>query len=69
MWKLLCGDNSAASYLGYIADAATDLLTGKDEQEAVSGMIAPGLHREKSVLHYNLFENLNIYPAANGNGI
>ena len=33
MWKLLCGDNSAASYLGYIADAATDLLTGKDEQD------------------------------------
>ena len=33
MWKLLCGDNSAASYLGYIADAATDLLTGKAEQD------------------------------------
>lgn len=32
MWKLLCGDSSAGSYLGYIADAATDLLTGKTEQ-------------------------------------
>ena len=33
MWKLLCGDSSAGSYLGYIADAATDLLTGKPEQD------------------------------------
>lgn len=32
MWKLLCGDSSAASYLGYLADAATDLLTGKAGQ-------------------------------------
>ncbi len=32
MWKLLCGDNSAGSYLGYLADAATDLLTGKTEE-------------------------------------
>ncbi len=32
MWKLLCGDSSAESYLGYIADAAADLLTGKAEQ-------------------------------------
>ena len=32
MWKLLCGDSSAGSYLGYLADAATDLLTGKAEQ-------------------------------------
>ena len=32
MWKLLCGDSSAANYLGYIADAATDLLIGKTEQ-------------------------------------
>lgn len=32
MWKLLCGDSSAGSYLGYIADAATDLLAGKAEQ-------------------------------------
>lgn len=33
MWKLLCGDSSAASYLGYIADAATDLLAGNAEQD------------------------------------
>ncbi len=33
MWKLLCGDSSAGSYLGYLADAATDLLTGKTEQD------------------------------------
>lgn len=33
MWKLLCGDSSAASYLGYLADAATDLLTGKAAQD------------------------------------
>lgn len=32
MWKLLCGDSSAGSYLGYLADAATDLLTGKKQQ-------------------------------------
>ena len=32
LWKLLCGDSSAGSYLGYLADAATDLLTGKAEQ-------------------------------------
>lgn len=31
MWKLLCGDSAAASYLGYLADAATDLLTSKPE--------------------------------------
>ncbi len=33
MWKLLCSDSSAGSYLGYLADAATDLLTGKAEQD------------------------------------
>lgn len=33
MWKLLCGDSSAGSYLSYLADAATDLLTGKAEQD------------------------------------
>ena len=33
MWKLLCGDSSAESYLGYIAAAATDLLAGKAEQD------------------------------------
>ncbi len=32
MWKLLCGDGSAGSYLGYLADAAADLLSGKAEQ-------------------------------------
>lgn len=32
MWKLLCGDRSAESYLGYLADAAADLLTGKSEE-------------------------------------
>ena len=32
LWKLLCNDSAAGSYLGYIADAATDLLTGKAEQ-------------------------------------
>ena len=34
MWKLLCGDSSAESYLGYIADAATDLLIGKAEHDS-----------------------------------
>lgn len=33
MWKLLSGDSSAASYLGYIADAATDLLTGQPRSD------------------------------------
>lgn len=28
MWKLLCGDSAAASYLGYVADAATRLIAG-----------------------------------------
>lgn len=32
LWKLLCGDSAAESYLGYIADAAADLLAGKAEQ-------------------------------------
>ena len=32
MWKLLCGDSSAESYLGCLADAAADLLTGKAGQ-------------------------------------
>lgn len=34
MWKMLCGDSSAGSYLGYIADVATDLLAGKVEQDS-----------------------------------
>ena len=33
MWKLICGDVAADSYLGYLADAATDLLTGSAEEE------------------------------------
>lgn len=33
MWKLICGDGAAESYLGYLADAATDLLTGSVEEE------------------------------------
>ena len=32
MWKLICGDGAAESYLGYLADAATDLLTGSAEE-------------------------------------
>ena len=32
-WKLLCGDADAERYLGYVADAATDLLTGKAEDD------------------------------------
>ena len=33
MWKLICGAGAAESYLGYLADAATDLLTGSAEEE------------------------------------
>lgn len=33
LWKLLCGDSAAESYLGYLADAATDLLTGQAEND------------------------------------
>lgn len=32
LWKLLCGDSSAAGYLGSVADAATDLIAGKAGQ-------------------------------------
>lgn len=32
LWKLLCGDPAAASYLGYLADAATNLIVGKADQ-------------------------------------
>lgn len=31
MWKLLCGDSAVERYLGYLTDAAIDLLTGKPE--------------------------------------
>ena len=33
MWKFLCGDSSAANYLGYVADAAADLLAGRPDQD------------------------------------
>ena len=33
MWKLLCGDSAAESYLGFLADAAVDLLTGSPEAD------------------------------------
>ena len=33
MWKLICGDGAAESYLGYLADATTDLLTGSAEED------------------------------------
>lgn len=33
MWKLLCGDGAAESYLGFLADAATDLLTGSPDMD------------------------------------
>lgn len=33
MWKLLCGDSAAESYLGFLADAAVDLLTGDADED------------------------------------
>lgn len=33
LWKLLCGDPAAESYLGFLTDAATDLLTGRAEED------------------------------------
>ena len=48
MWKLLCGDRSAGSYLGFIADAAADLLTGKAEQGRGQWRECPWPAREKS---------------------
>ena len=51
MWKLLCGDSSAGSYLGYIADAATDLLTGKAEQDSGQWRDCPLACTEKNRLH------------------
>ena len=33
MWKLLCGDGTAGSYLGCLADAAAELLTGTAGQD------------------------------------
>ena len=47
MWKLLCGDSAAGSYLGYLADAATDLLTGKAEQGGGQWSDCPGPAQRK----------------------
>ena len=47
MWKMLCGDSSAGSYLGYIADAATDLLAGKAEQDGGQWRGCPGPAQRK----------------------
>ena len=47
MWKLLCGDRSAGSYLGYISDAATDLLTGNAEQNCGQWRDCPWPARRK----------------------
>lgn len=33
LWKLLCGDAAAESYLGFLADAAVDLLTGSTDAD------------------------------------
>ncbi|HAH93648.1 DUF1266 domain-containing protein [Dielma fastidiosa] len=33
MWKLLCNDASAESYLSFLSDAATDLLAGRPEDD------------------------------------
>ena len=41
MWKLICGDGAAESYLGYLADAATDLLTGSAEEDEGQGREGP----------------------------
>ena len=56
MWKLLCGDSSAGSYLGYLADAATDLLTGKAEQDNGQWRDCPWPAQRKNWFHIiNLF--------------
>ena len=47
MWKLLCGDSSAGSYLGYIANAATDLLIGKTEDDSGQWRDCPWPARRK----------------------
>ena len=41
MWKLLCGDCSAGSYLSSLADAATGLLAGAPEQGGGQWMSCP----------------------------
>ena len=47
MWKLLCGDHCAASYLGYLSDAATNLLTGKDDEAGGQWRDCPWPARQK----------------------
>ena len=47
MWKLLCGDSSAGSYLGYIANAATNLLIGKTEDNSGQWRDCPWPARRK----------------------
>ncbi len=41
MWKLLCGDSAAERYLGYLADAAIDLLTGKPKDNEGQWKVCP----------------------------
>ena len=47
MWKLLCDDSSAGSYLGYIANAATNLLIGKTEDNSGQWRDCPWPARRK----------------------
>lgn len=47
MWKLQCGDSSAGSYLGYIANAATNLLIGKTEDNSGQWRDCPWPARRK----------------------
>ena len=41
MWKLLCGDCSAGSYLSSLTDAAAGLLAGAPEQGGGQWMSCP----------------------------
>lgn len=41
MWKLLCGDSAAERYLGYLADAAIDLLTRKPKDNEGQWKVCP----------------------------
>ncbi len=47
MWKLLCGDSAVDSYLGYLANAATDLLVGKEDQQGGQWRQVPWPARRK----------------------
>lgn len=47
MWKLLCGDSDAETYLSYIADAAVDLLTGGEEQDGGQWKACPWPERRR----------------------